>query len=57
MMIAQEKFPERRDGGSKVDKWEVFKFSTALGSSAVTYFTVGGREYWGCCLHWSYLIM
>ncbi|OMF32564.1 phage holin family protein [Paenibacillus peoriae] len=40
-MIAQEKFPERRDGGSKVDKWEVFKFSTALGSSAVTYFYGG----------------
>ncbi|WP_342426530.1 phage holin family protein [Paenibacillus sp. FSL L8-0158] len=40
-MIAQEKLPERRDEGRKLDKWEVFKFSTALGSSAVTYFYGG----------------
>ncbi len=40
-MIAQEKFPERRDGGRRLDKWEVFKSSTALGSSAVTHFYGG----------------
>ncbi|MGP0579791.1 phage holin family protein [Paenibacillus peoriae] len=36
-MIAQEKFPERRDGGSKVDKSEIYKFSVAFGGSAITY--------------------
>nr|WP_311078451.1 hypothetical protein [Paenibacillus polymyxa] len=57
MMIAQEKFPERRDGGRRLDKWEVFKFSTALGSSAVTYFYGGWSGVLGVLLALVIIVM